>query len=486
MEDEKSDLQKVIAEIKKMSDGLTSLSPIPGKIPQSILNHQKAYEAANYGDKVLADNLFMESLIADPFNEELRLAYGVNLLAIGHPQLAKIEFENLLGRHVMAPSNYMLACDYLGIPCNKRIDIRQYYPQPTSDAPIVKKKDKIHICYMTKDAFNHVNGRAISCVTANHDRDKFEITVMHGGSVIDTATESIAKNVDRFIHINDFPFEGAMDSRSIYDLIRRLEVDILVDCDGHTNGGARLPGVFAKRPALINVCSFGYPNEMNVGFYDLQMCHYPILSTIPFFNTCPNFQRPDRSENKILFGVISGISKISKQDIEQYDLLMSIQPEARLIYCRLKREYTIGKAEEIISQHSPINRSRISIVNLASSSYEEIFRGIDIVLDTSNWNLHGTAIDAISCGVPVLCTIGNINNKSSYLSRDVYRSINIRHITIQEIINNNIILDRQRVTTMQDQVYQAMKGFDNSKQWAMRFEEYLSRAYRDRMMEYVS
>ena len=69
------------------------------------------------------------------------------------------------------------------------------------------------------------------------------------------------------MHLNyyiDVAGAGAIDE--IADLIRQLEIDIVVDLTGFT-GDNRL-GVFARRPAPIQVNYLGYPGTIGASYID--------------------------------------------------------------------------------------------------------------------------------------------------------------------------------------------------------------------------
>ena len=76
------------------------------------------------------------------------------------------------------------------------------------------------------------------------------------------------------------PFEGFIEAgdktdREIADLLRDLEVDIAVDLKGLTKGAR--PGIFALRPAPVQVNYLGYPGTMGVDYIDYLLADQVII-----------------------------------------------------------------------------------------------------------------------------------------------------------------------------------------------------------------
>ncbi len=72
--------------------------------------------------------------------------------------------------------------------------------------------------------------------------------------------QQIAAAFDRFIDVQAFnDFEVAR-------LLRKREIDIVVDLNG--NSGDCRTGIFAHRPAPVQVSFLGYPGTMGLPFFD--------------------------------------------------------------------------------------------------------------------------------------------------------------------------------------------------------------------------
>ncbi len=455
---------------------------------QSIQKHHRllAQDARKKNDFVAADYHYKEAIKENPQDVSLQNEYAVNLLYIGDTEKAKSIFETFLELEICCPSNYMMACDYLGIPIKDRKPIQHLYNSiPESQAKHNwRDHDKMRICYITADCHFHPSGRAFAKICKNQNREKYHTTVLYAGDSIDIITKEIIENVDRFISIGSYPNENAISSPDLFKMIQDWEIDVLVDLDGHTNAGFRL-GLFAKRPAHKNITMLGYPNSTALDFFDLrigsdachqydtELVHCNPCGLIPVFDTIKIESRVIKNEG-LIFGVIAGPAKITKKDVLEFDNLLINTPNSKLVYARLHRHFTEQKSNEILSWHSKEVRNRISIVNMRSKSYLEMFNTFDIILDTHNWNMHATMIDALSCGVPVLnwnAIFKFHDQPSNHLYNDVYNVIGFNDSCITDaLIDYNSNNSKTLLNHISDMLFEKMKHFDNTHQWTLEYE----------------
>jgi len=445
-------------------------------------------------NSVAAQRNLEEMLERFPHNFLLKLNYGYILIKTGYPERARDIFREIILNpscpwdiEYLAISNYMMACDYLGISNNARLDIRKYYPGSQGDCIQLSDSEKIIIGYITSDAFNHPVGRALAKVIENHDRDKFEINVFYSGETLDNIAQNILQNCDRMIYIGSNGQSGAMSSRDLYYKLREIHIEILIDCNGHTVGGARLP-LFCKRPCLCNVTMFGYPNSTLLECFDMRIssemvtgdrCRWyePIYNNpygyMPYFKSYDCKSAEFNCNEMIVIGCISPIAKISKSDIQYYDQLLQANERFQLVYARLGTQYSNDKAQWIMNQHSDNVKNRIVILNLKNQPYLKVFEICDVVLDHVNWSNQTLFQDATSCGVPFILSPKPGLLSSAMLSRD---------FAFQTGIKCNIE-DYEHLDYYGANAFAIMDGFDNSKQWTHAFEEAMIDLYERRLGE---
>lgn len=451
------------------------------------------YMAKN--NSVLAQKDIEEKLERIPGDIFLKLNYGYILIKTGYLERARDIFLSIILNpqcpidiKYVAISNYIMACDYLGIENRDRIDIKQYYPASQGNSPIISESEKIILGYITSDAFSHPAGRALLKILEKHDRDKFEINIFYSGDVMDGIAKKIIENCDKMIYIGSHGQSGALSSRELYYKLREMKVEILIDCNGHTVGGARLP-LFCKRPCLCNVTMLGYPNSTMLDCFDMRVSSEIVtidqsLWTEPIFNNphgyMPYFKSVDcdkikfTPQEKIVLGCISPLAKISSEDIQYYNKLLLSNIKFQLIYARLGTQYSKDKVCEIMGQHSKEIKNRVAFLNLKNQSYLKVFEMCDLILDNTNWSNQMLFQDAYSCGVPAILMDEPGRLPCSMLSRDLNNQIKCGSI---DPYNHGINIERINRISNVFVLFDRMNTFDNSAQWTRAFEEALVDLY---------
>ena len=132
-------------------------------------------------------------------------------------------------------------------------------PLPAATGP--RRTGRLRVGYLSSDFREHPVARLLAGVFEAHDRTRFEIF----GFSLSAPDRSelgtrVAAAFDRFEDVS-----GLTDA-AIAELIRRLEVDLLIDLNGWTQG--MRPGVLARRPAPVQASYLGYPGTSGAGYID--------------------------------------------------------------------------------------------------------------------------------------------------------------------------------------------------------------------------
>ncbi|MCC7326543.1 MAG: tetratricopeptide repeat protein, partial [Burkholderiales bacterium] len=120
---------------------------------------------------------------------------------------------------------------------------------------------RIRVAYLSADFREHAMAYLITELLERHDRSRFEIIgVSWGPDEATVARRRIVNAFDRFI---DVRVEGDGD---VARRLREQEIDIAIDLMGYTHNGRT--GIFAQRPAPVQVNYLGYPGTLGADYID--------------------------------------------------------------------------------------------------------------------------------------------------------------------------------------------------------------------------
>jgi len=120
---------------------------------------------------------------------------------------------------------------------------------------------RIRVAYVSADFREHAVSYLIAGLLERHDRGVFEISGIALGGDDGSATRArIASACEHFVDV------GRASDLEVAALLRREAFDIVVDLMGHT--GHSRPGIFAHRPAPVQVNYLGYPGTMGAPYID--------------------------------------------------------------------------------------------------------------------------------------------------------------------------------------------------------------------------
>ncbi|MDO9249554.1 MAG: tetratricopeptide repeat protein [Phenylobacterium sp.] len=123
------------------------------------------------------------------------------------------------------------------------------------------RHEKIRVAYVSADFYTHATAHLIAGLFERHDTSRFEITSYAlGPSIEDDKRQRIRAAVYEFHDVS------SLSDLEIARRIRAAEVDIVVDLKGYTTHCR--PGIFAHRPAPIQISYLGFPATMGVDFMD--------------------------------------------------------------------------------------------------------------------------------------------------------------------------------------------------------------------------
>jgi predicted O-linked N-acetylglucosamine transferase (SPINDLY family) len=298
-------------------------------------------------------------------------------------------------------------------------------PAPMADRPY--RHDRIRIGYLSSDFRDHPVAAQLVGVLERHDRSRFEVTGLFTGRAdASSKYHRIVRACDRFCDIS------GMGSREAAALIRELEIDILVDLNGHTLGWR--PAILKYRPAPVIASFLGYAGTTGADFIDYIIGDphvtpstlAPALSEkivqIPhsFWPSDPTQPEPEtvsRAQaglpaDAFVFCCFNSNHKIRPDIFDIWGRLLAAVPDSVLwirggnaaMNARFQREAGL----------CGIEAERILFAGRMDSFARHLGRQqrCDLFLDTYPYNAHATASDALWAGLPIVTLRGE-----SFVSR---------------------------------------------------------------------
>ena len=257
------------------------------------------------------------------------------------------------------------------------------------------------------------------------DREAFELVLYSSGRDDGSALrQRLIKAACSFVDIR-----GMSDTQAA-QRVRDDGIDVLVDLQGHTRGH-RL-GVFARRPAPLQVSFLGYPGTTGAPFIDY-LIGDPLVTPLALaaqytekLAQMPLTFQPNGRWRPLPEPRVPAVSRPAAGLPEEafvmcaFNHTYKILPEAFDTWCAVMRDvpHAVLWLKETNGQlHDNVRREARErgvdaerIVFAKAVSYAQHFSRLalaDVFVDTWPYNAHTTAADALWAGVPVVTLYGN-------------------------------------------------------------------------------
>ncbi len=419
----------ILSELKRPEDAMASFEAALARDPSLALawhnlgtlyrNYKKYPEAIAAFDRALA-------LAPDlPYLQSARLHTALYLCDWRDFDAQRDQFMQRLERGI--PATPMEVFSVPTTPSAQFETARRYAADKCPPIPPMahagpRKPGPLRIAYVSADYIEHPVTYLLSGVLERHDRDAFEIfAISHGPDDGSAGRERIRRIADHFIDVRE------MDNRAAAKTLNDLDIDIAVDLGGHTKDSR--PGLLAYRPARVQVNYLGYPGTMGASHID-----YLIGDTIvtprehaPYYTEklvqlpgcyLPSTPRPSSRpeimptrtdcglpDGGVVFCAFNNTYKILPQMFALWMRLLTGVPGSVLwmrsdiaaITDNLKREAVTHGVDPARLVFAP---------RVGAAEHFARFALADLFLDTTPYNAHTTAGDALSAGVPIVTLLG--------------------------------------------------------------------------------
>jgi predicted O-linked N-acetylglucosamine transferase (SPINDLY family) len=289
-------------------------------------------------------------------------------------------------------------------------------PPPRPAAP-----RKIHLGYLSADFRDHPVASLIVELFERHDRSRFQVSGYSLGPDDQSALRRrLEASFDRFVDLRGVAHKQAS------DLIRRDQVDILVDLSGFTQfSRAQIP---ARRPAPVQVSFLGFPGTMGADFIDyiigdgfllpmtqqpfyserivqLPDCFQPSDQHRPVATEQPSRNQLGLPETGFIFCCFNASYKLTRPMFELWMRLLRCVPDSVLWLLDYNTTATHNLRRE--ASNLDVNPNRLIFApRLPRAEYLARMPVADLFLDTTPFSAGAVANDALWVGLPILTCAG--------------------------------------------------------------------------------
>ena len=287
----------------------------------------------------------------------------------------------------------------------------------------VKIQSKLNIGIVSGDLHQHSVTYFLEPLLKNINRENFSISCYYNGHIKDEVTKRIRSFSNSWHEVEPLTDE------QLYSLIKKDEIDILIDLSGHTKGN-RMP-VFAMKPANIQLSWLGYPNTTGLKSIDYRIVDHftdPISLNDHLYtekllrvdgsflcfsseeNVAINKNNLFKQDDFFTFGSFNNLTKMSDDVLDCWAQILLKHKNSRIILKnkQLNSNYMRDIYLKRFKEHG-VSEERIILLSWSNSRKEHLnlYNSIDLALDTFPYNGTTTTFESLWMNVPVLCIEGD-------------------------------------------------------------------------------
>jgi protein O-GlcNAc transferase len=294
-------------------------------------------------------------------------------------------------------------------------------PQPPLWRGERYRHQKIRVAYVSADFHAHATAYLAAGLFEAHGKDRFEIVAVSFGPDDGSAMRArLIRAFDRFI-----------DARAMSDMdaarqLRGMEIDIAVDLKGFTQGSRA--GVFALRPAPVQVNYLGHPGTMGAPYIDYIVADRTIIPEdrhryysekivrLPGSYQCNDNRRAIAArpqsraeaglpEDGFVFASFNNLYKITPEVFGVWMRLLA-EVEGSVLWLLHDNPAAVANLRREAMARGADPARLVFAPRLPQEAHLARQRLANLFLDTLPCNAHTTASDALWAGLPVLACEG--------------------------------------------------------------------------------
>ena len=331
-----------------------------------------------------------------------------------------------------------------------------------------EKNKKIRLGFISAEILKkHSITYFLETIFKNYNKDKFEIYLFLDNEIEDENTNEFKILVEKFINVSN------LEDIEVFNLIRGNNIDIMFDITGATLSNR--VSLFKNRLAPKQISWLGYCNtsglenmdylisDKNLIYEEEKNDYSEKILYLPHIWNCHSGLNSIRSpsdppclkEKNITFGSFNNFNKINDKVISVWSqILLKVKNSKLILKSSLKIEKSFLKKE--FEKYGVID-SVIFLEKRKLKSHYNLYKKIDIALDTFPYNGVTTTFEALAMGVPVITMKGyNFNSRCG-------ESI-IKNLGIEDLIANNeddYILKSQKMANNKNKLLELRKNIFN-------------------------
>ena len=376
---------------------------------KAINAFQKALDVEPSNELAMANKLFQQRQICE-WDDLEQNNLKISKLGISKTKISPLilmPLEDAPERHLKRAKNWVKNYPHLN-----------YAPK----IPLTKVKSKhIRLGYISTDFKKHPVAHLIIKVLESHNKEHFKVYGYSIGPIKnDSMRKRCIKAFDYFEDVNN------MTDKDVAFKIQKDEIDILIDLNGHTSDCR--PGIFALKPAKIQISYLGYPGSMGAKFIDYIVADQNLIpeSFQQFYSEKPIYlphhyqaqddklviapETPTRSslglpEKDFVFCAINNTYKISPSEFNIWMRLLH-KIEGSVLWLFESNKFVKDNLFKEASARGITHNRLVFAKRVPHENYLAQLSQANLYLDTFNYNAGATASNALWAGLPVLTKQG--------------------------------------------------------------------------------
>jgi predicted O-linked N-acetylglucosamine transferase (SPINDLY family) len=294
-------------------------------------------------------------------------------------------------------------------------------------APVIWKKTgrdhaKIRIGYVSGEFRNQATAHLAAGLYEAHDKGKFEIVAFDNGRNDNSPTRKrLEAAFDKFVDVS------GLSDRDAAETVLGEEIDILVNLNGYF--GKQRTGIFAQRPAPVQVNYLGFPGTLGAGYIDYILADRFVIPPderqyytehvvyLPYSYQVNDRMRPAAQaipsrtqsclpEKAFVFCNFNSGYKLTPAIFAAWMRILT-QADGSVLWLLESNETFAGNIKRAAERHGVAADRIIFAPRVPMEQHSARLKLADLFLDSLPYNAHTTASDALWAALPLVTCYGS-------------------------------------------------------------------------------